>query len=48
MEPNWLEAVLARINMKDETERVRVQRLEVQQGLKRMAKAYIGELLPEE
>ena len=39
---------MARINMKDETERVKVGRLAVHERLKRLARAYVDMLIPEE
>ncbi|MCH8346817.1 MAG: recombinase family protein, partial [Chloroflexi bacterium] len=48
LEPEWLEAVLARIAVRDEVERVRIQRLQVQEKLKRLGKAYLDLLVTEE
>lgn len=46
--PRWLEEVLAIISLKDEVERVKEQRLDVQEKLRRMAKAYIDGLFPDQ
>ena len=46
--PQWLEEVLSIIALKDEVERVKTERHATQSKLKRMAKAYIDGLLPEE
>ncbi|MCH8334822.1 MAG: hypothetical protein IIC61_02925 [Proteobacteria bacterium] len=48
LEPNWLEAVLGRIALRDEVERVRIQRLQVQEKLKRLGNAYLDLLVTEE
>ena len=48
LKPNWLEQVLAILSLKDETERVRKARQDVQEKLRRMAKAYIYGLFPDE
>ncbi len=45
--PRWLEEVLAIVALKDEVERVKKQRLDIQAKLKRMAKAYIDNLFDE-
>ena len=46
--PKWLEEVLAIISLKDEVERVKKQRQQVQEKLRRMAKAYVDNLFPDE
>jgi len=46
--PKWLEEVLAIISLKDEVSRVKKTRDEVQQKLRRMAKAFIDGLFPKE
>jgi site-specific DNA recombinase len=46
--PQWLEEVLAIVSLKDEVERVKTERQATHAKLKRMAKAYIDGLLPEE
>ncbi len=46
--PTWLEEILARISLKDEVERARSQRLQVQERLRRTAKAYTDLLIPDE
>jgi site-specific DNA recombinase len=48
LKPNWLEQVLAILSLKDETERVRKARLDTQEKLRRMAKAYVDGLFPDE
>ncbi len=48
LKPNWLEEVLAILTLKDETERVRKARQDIQEKLRRMAKAYIDGLFPDE
>ena len=48
LEPNWLEAVLGRIALRDEVERVRIQRLQVQEKLNRLGNAYLDLLITEE
>jgi len=45
--PKWLEEVLAIISLKDEVERVKKQRLDVQEKLRRMARAYIDGVFPD-
>ena len=44
----WLDEVLRRINLKDEVERVRSERLRVQDRLRRLGKAYIDALVSDE
>jgi len=44
----WLEQVLAIVSIKDEVERVRKEREQVHDRLKRMARAYVDGLFPEE
>ena len=46
--PQWLEEVLAIISLKDEVEKVKKDRTAVQEKLRRMAKAYIDGLFPDE
>jgi len=46
--PRWLEEVLSIISLKDEAERVKKQRLATQEKLRRMAKAYIDGVFPDE
>ena len=48
LRPKWLEEVLAIISLKDEVERVRKARQDIQEKLRRMAKAYIDGLFPDE
>jgi len=46
--PQWLEEVLAIISLKDEVERVKKGRQTTQEKLRRMAKAYIDGVFPDE
>jgi site-specific DNA recombinase len=46
--PKWLEEVLAIINLKEEVVRVRKERHDVQEKLRRMVKAYVDGLFPDE
>jgi site-specific DNA recombinase len=46
--PKWLEEVLAIISLKDEVERVKKQRHDVQEKLRRMARVYVDNLFPDE
>jgi hypothetical protein len=46
--PHWLEEVLAIISLKDEVERVKKERQQVQEKLRRMAKAYVDNLFPDD
>ncbi len=46
--PKWLEEVLAIVSVKDEVERVKKERQAVQEKLRRMAKAYMDNLFPDE
>jgi site-specific DNA recombinase len=48
LKPKWQEEVLAIISLKDEVDRVKKQRLAVQEKLRRMAKAYVAGLFPDE
>jgi site-specific DNA recombinase len=48
LRPHWLEQVLAILSLKDEVERVKKARQDVQEKLRRMAKAYIDGLFPDE
>ncbi len=43
----WLEEVLARINLKDEVVRVRKERVQVQEKLRRLGKAFVDGLFPD-
>jgi site-specific DNA recombinase len=46
--PRWLEEVLAIISLKDEVDRVKKARLATQEKIRRMAKAYIDGVFPDE
>jgi site-specific DNA recombinase len=46
--PQWLEEVLSIVALKDEVERVKAERQATQMKLRRMAKAYIDGLFPDE
>ena len=46
--PKWLEEVLAIISVQDEVQRVKKERKDVQEKLRRMAKAYVDGLFPDE
>jgi hypothetical protein len=46
--PQWLEEVLSIISLKDEVEKVREKRQTAQEKLRRMAKAYIDGVFPDE
>ncbi len=46
--PQWLEEVLSIISLKDEVEKVRKKRQAAQEKLRRMAKAYMDGLFPDE
>lgn len=46
--PQWLEEVLSIISLKDEVEKVREKRQTAQEKLRRMAKAYMDGLFPDE
>ncbi len=46
--PRWLEEVLSIISLKDEVEQVRKKREVAQEKLRRMAKAYIDGVFPDE
>ena len=48
LEPQWLEEVLAIVNLKDEVERVKKEREKTQEKLRRMARAYMDDLFPDE
>ena len=48
LEPEWSEAVLARIAVRDEVERVRIQRLHVKEKLKRLGNEYLDTMVTEE
>ena len=48
LKPQWLEEVLAIISLKDEVDRVKKQRLAVNEKLRRMAKAYIDGVFPDQ
>ena len=46
--PQWLEEVLAIISLKDEVEKVKKNRQAAQEKLRRMAKAYVDGIFPDE
>jgi len=46
--PQWLEEMLAIISMKDEVEQAKKQRQELQEKLRRMVKAYVDGVFPDE
>jgi site-specific DNA recombinase len=46
--PRWLEEILTIISMKDEVDRVKKARVATQEKLRRMAKAYIDGVFPDE
>jgi site-specific DNA recombinase len=46
--PKWFEEVLAIISLKDEVERIKITRQDVIEKLRRMAKAYIDGLFPDQ
>ncbi len=46
--PRWLEEALAIISLKDEVERVKKERSQIQEKLRRMARAYVDNLFPDE
>jgi len=46
--PQWLEEVLAIVSLKDEVERVKKERHLVQEKLRRMARAYVDGVFPDE
>jgi site-specific DNA recombinase len=46
--PKWLEEVLSIISATDEVARVKQQRAKVEEKLRRMAKAYVDDLFPDE
>ncbi|MFC2020597.1 recombinase family protein, partial [Chloroflexota bacterium] len=46
--PRWLEEVLAIVNLKDDMDRVKKERKQAHEKLRRMAKTYIDGLLPED
>jgi len=48
LRPKWLEEVLAIISVQDEVQRVKKERKDVQEKLRRMAKAYVDGLFPDE
>ena len=48
LKPKWLEEVLAILSLKDETERIKKARQDVNEKLRRMAKAYIDGLFPDD
>ncbi len=48
LSPQWLEEVLSIISLKDEVEKVGKKRQDVQEKLRRMAKAYMDGLFPDE
>ena len=48
LDSTWLDEVLAIISLKDEVEKVKKERLEVQEKLRRMTKVYVDGLFPDE
>jgi site-specific DNA recombinase len=48
LSPQWLEEVLAIISLKDEVEKVKKQRQDIQEKLRRMVKAYVDGVFPDE
>jgi site-specific DNA recombinase len=48
LKPRWMEEVLAILSLKDESDRIAKQRKSIQEKLRRMAKAYIDGLFPDE
>ncbi|MDD5702140.1 MAG: hypothetical protein PHU23_08845 [Dehalococcoidales bacterium] len=48
LHPQWLEEVLAIVNLKDEVDRVKKQRAVVQERLRRVGKIYIDRLISDE
>ena len=48
LNPKWLEEVLAIVNLKDEAERIKKRRTEVQEKLKRMGKIYVDKLISDD
>jgi len=48
LEPQWLEEVLAIVSLKDEVERVKKEREKTQEKIRRMARAYVDGLFPED
>jgi site-specific DNA recombinase len=48
LHPQWLEEVLAIVNIKDESERIQKRRFEVQEKLKRVGKIYVDKLISDE
>jgi site-specific DNA recombinase len=46
--PKWLEEVLAIVSLQDEVHRVKEERLRVEEKLRRMARAYMDNLFPDE
>ncbi|MFC1982004.1 recombinase family protein [Chloroflexota bacterium] len=48
LSPRWLEEVLAIVNLKDDVDKVKKERKQLQEKLKRMARTYIDGLLPED
>ena len=46
--PRWLEEVLAIISLKDQVQKIREERSKVQEKLRRMAKAYMDGLFPDD
>jgi len=47
LRPRWLEEVLSIISLKDEVQRIKEQRITVNEKLRRMAKAYVDNLFPD-
>ena len=46
--PRWLEEVLAIISLKDEVDRVKTQRQQLNERLRRLGRAYVDGLVPDE
>ncbi len=46
--PRWLEEVLAIVSLKDEVERVKTQRQQLNERLRRLGRAYVDGLVPDE
>jgi site-specific DNA recombinase len=48
LHPQWLEQVLAIVNVKDEAEKIKKRRAEVQEKLKRVGRIYVDKLISDE
>ena len=48
LRPKWLEEVLAIVSLQDEVQRVKEERSKAEEKLRRMAKAYVDNLFPDE